>query len=76
MARTTKTTQNAIDAYNAQIRAEHAQARAAILARRPDWNRDELAAITKLYGDYTDPGLLDILRAVETADTLNARFTK
>ena len=45
-----------------------------ILALRPTWSRSQLLAVGRLYGSPNNPGLYDILSAVQAADKLAATF--
>lgn len=66
---------NKIADYNAAIDAKRAGIVDAIMTLRPSWKRDALCAVASLYGDLSDPGLYDILTAVQKADALNVRFS-
>lgn len=80
--RTASRALSAPDAYNEQIKAEHARLRAAIharlradiLAARPTWSPDALARIVRSHGIAGDEGLHDILVAIRRADDLDFRF--
>lgn len=64
----------AVADYNKRLEAEHEKLRDEIINLRPDWSVGALANVTRTWGDPSNPGLGDIVRAIKVVDELAKKF--